>query len=148
MNAPLDSVLSEEDTYVVSQWDNRMGGKYAGYGVFPELQRIPGGEFQQWHIIATQKHPLLRYVLASVFHNIEIYSPYWFGVGKIGVLRLTGPICYSLTLAPALGRFSHRFVTTQEIGFEYSFYPRVNGVDQHTLEKNHYSNLKSPIVIH
>src|SRR4051812_25871095 len=46
----LDSILREDDQYILSQWDSYY--RSTGFGVWPDLAMIPGGEFQQWHVIA------------------------------------------------------------------------------------------------
>jgi len=146
MGMPLDKVLREEDELVLSQWRNRMGEEFVGAGLYPELNRIPGGEFQQWHVIAKAGHPLLMHVVNEVLLNIKNYSPHWFGVGKVGVLRLSGPICYSLCLAPHLAKHPIRFADIQTMGFSYSLYKQLGDKDFHTKSLTHYSALKEPIV--
>src|SRR5690349_628935 len=50
----LDSILQEDDQYILSQWSSY--DRSIGFGVWPDLAMIPGGEFQQWHVIAVSGH--------------------------------------------------------------------------------------------
>lgn len=142
---PLASVLKEQDTFILSQWANKMGQQFQGAGIYPELVRVPGGEFQQWHIVASARHPYLKTVIQSVLFNCANYHPAWFGVGKIGVLRLSGPICYTLAIAPIRLRHQHRIEDAAALGFQYTIYPKVGGAEHHTLGPDHYSRQREPI---
>jgi hypothetical protein len=57
-------------------------------------------ELQQWHIIASPKHPYLQAVIEQVKFNLDHYDPFRLDIGGLSVLRATGPIAYSLTLSP------------------------------------------------
>jgi len=146
MDVPLDEVIRPDDELILSQWRNRLGEEFPSAGLYPELTRIPGGEFQQWHVIASAGHPLLQIVINEVLLNIKNYSPFWFGVGKVGVLRLSGPICYTLSLAPHISRHKARLVDIQSMGFVYSIYKKLGDKDFHSKEPGHYSLLTEPIV--
>jgi len=140
---PLDEVLKPDDRFLLGQWDNRMGKPHVNMGAFAELERISGGEFQTWHIVATPNHPFLRKVIQDVLFNMEHYNTKWFGVGWKGVLRLSGPICYSLAIAPMLARYRHRFIDPAEAGFEYSIYQPFG---KHWSRPDHYSRQTAPII--
>jgi mannosyltransferase OCH1-like enzyme len=142
---PLDSVISDDDAYILSQWSNKAGEQYQGAGLHPELVRVPGGEFQQWHIVSTPRHPFLKYVIQNTIFNCANYHPNWFGVGKMGVLRLSGPICYTLTIAPLRFRHKHRIATAEQLGFEYSIYPKQGNAEYHSMRPDHYSRQIEPI---
>lgn len=144
---PLDSVISKDDTFILSQWPNRLGEQTQGAGLYPELVRIHGGEFQQWHIVSIPHHPFLKNVIQNAMFNCGNYHPSWFGVGKIGVLRLSGPICYTLAIAPLRFRYKHRIATAEQMGFEYSIYPKRGDNEYHSLNPNHYSRQKGPIFL-
>jgi hypothetical protein len=144
---PLSEVIRPDDQYLISQWDNGEDGDYPGWGVHRELARIAGGEFQQWYIAAASGHAFLRAVLERVFRNLRTYNPGLHGVGQQGVLRVTGPIPYTLAIHPLLGRYPHRIVDSwAELGLAYSIY----GKDGHREAfkeafGNHYSELSEPI---
>jgi mannosyltransferase OCH1-like enzyme len=123
---PLDEVLRTDDTYILSQWRNRQGEKEQGAGVIPPLFHIPGGEYQQWHVIAARGHPYLRAVIAQVLSNIDHYNPELNGVGKVGVLIATGPVPYTLTIHPIKEQFPHRVVqVSEDLGLEFSLYDQI-----------------------
>src|SRR5689334_1256818 len=44
---PLDEVLLPDDVFLLSQWRNRLGERYQGWGGVGDVPRVPGGEFQQ-----------------------------------------------------------------------------------------------------
>jgi hypothetical protein len=144
---PLDEVLRPDDQYILSQWRNKLGETYQGWGLYPDLSHFPGGEFQQWHIVARPQHPFLKSVIANVLRNIESYRPYNQGVGKIGVLRTTGPVAYTLSIVPFLKKFPYRFVDIQkDLNFSYSIYESSGFSFHQSIFKNHYSTLKEPLI--
>lgn len=140
---PLSAVIRPDDRFLISQWNNGPGEAYPEWGLHPELSRIPRGEFQQWYIAAAVGHPFLRAAIARVLRNLRTYNPGLHGVGQLGVLRVTGPIAYTLAIHPLLGRWPHRFVDSQaDLGFEYSIY----GKEGHKQAfGGHYSELDEPI---
>lgn len=140
---PIGDAVAEDDAYIISHWDNGPGGPYPGFGLHPELVDLPRGEFQQWHVIAAPGHPFLRRVIARVLANIERYRPWRDGVGKIGVLRATGPIPYTRAIAPVLDRHPHRVISSPaEIGLNFSI---GGGYDHGAVFTKHYSRLTTPV---
>jgi hypothetical protein len=141
---PIDDVLRGDEAFILSQWSNGPGQKYEGFGLKPEVAHIPGGEFQQWHVIAAPGHPFLQAVLLAVFDGIERYVPWRHGTGKVGVIRLTGPIVYTLTIAPLLADHPHRRITNEAVlSLDYSIAP---GDTHKTLFKAHYTASDVPVV--
>lgn len=140
---PLTEVIRPDDQYLISQWNNGPGQAYPDWGLHPELGRVPGGEFQQWYIAAAPGHPFLRAVIQRVVRNLRTYNPGLHGVGQLGVLRVTGPIAYTLAIHPLLERHPHRRVDSQgDLGLEYSIY----GKEGHKQVLGvHYSELDEPI---
>lgn len=98
LSLPLDSVIDPGDQYILSQWHNGPDGNDRNVGLHDELRHIDGGEFQMWHVIGSAGHPFLERVLLEVLGNIRNYSRERFGTGRMGVLRVTGPIAYSLAI--------------------------------------------------
>lgn len=142
---PLDENLKETDCYILTQWQNRLGEKFQGYGLHHELSRVPGGELQQWHLIASPKHPFLAAVIKKVLENIETYDPIKTGVGQYGVLRLTGPIPYTKAIIPIIQKYKCRLTSTNKIGLKYTIF---DGKKDHcTIMENHYSRLNEPVVL-
>jgi hypothetical protein len=144
---PLRDVLLVNDRYLLSTWRNGKGEKFEGVGQHEELRQFEHGEFQQWYIVASPGHPFLRAVIEGIFRNIDVYNPILHGVGGKGVFRVTGPIAYTLAIAPLLNLHQHRFADSDnDLGFEYSIL-RTNKAKVHKgLFKRHYSDLLDPII--
>lgn len=141
---PLGSVIRANDTFLLSQWRNSSDEKYAGWGLHDDINWVPGGEFQQWYIAAAPEHPFLAAVIANVVRNIKLYNKGLHGSGQYGVLRVTGPIAYTASIAPILHLFPHRRVDSEhDLGLIYSIYDDERHVK---LFKEHYSELRIPIV--
>lgn len=140
---PFDQVLRPDDRFILSQWENGPGTDRAVWGLHPELRHVPGGEFQQWFIAAAPGHPFLRAVIERILFNIDTYSAFRTGVG-LNVVRVTGPIPYTLAIQPLLDRYPHRRVRHDgELGLRYS----VMGYHAHHAHfRGHYSQRRTPIV--
>jgi hypothetical protein len=140
---PLDTVLRPDDRFLLSQWRNGPGEPFEGFGRHRQLAHVDGGEFQQWHIIAAPGHPFLRAVIQRVLHNLDRYNPGLHGAGQEGVLRVTGPIAYTLAIHPLLDRHPHRRVRSEvELGLRYSIY---DGSSHRDRLPAHYSKIHEPI---
>lgn len=138
---PLNTVLRHDDQYLLSQWDNGTGSAREGFGLHPELASIPGGEYQTHAIFAAPRHAFSRAAIDHIVHNIWNYKP-WSGVGKMGVVRTTGPSAYTLAVYPILATAPHRMVTEEELGLEFS----IKDYDHRSVFKKHYSVLTGPVV--
>ncbi len=146
---PLDEVLERNERFIIAQWPGGPEAKFKGAGWHEETKHIPQGEFQQWFVVATPGHPFLKAVIENVLRNFTVYNPALHGVGKRGVLRVTGPIAYTLAIEPLLARHPHRTVDAQrDLGFEYSIYPTVDKGDHAHLKlfKTHYSQSQVSLV--
>ena len=142
---PINEVLKADDQYILCSWQNLNGQKNDGAGFKKELFHIKGGEFQQWHIITIAGHPFLYAVIQSVLKNIVEYTPWKFGSGKEGVLKLTGPIAYTLAIYPLMQQYRHRYVRfDKDMGLVYT---AMNDLSHHMrVMTKHYSNSRSPII--
>jgi inositol phosphorylceramide mannosyltransferase catalytic subunit len=143
---PLDDVVSADDRYLLSQWQNGPGAPYQGIGLHRALGHIPGGEYQQWFIVAAPGHPFLRQVILRVFENIDKYARGHFGVGRKGVVAVTGPIAYTLAIHPLIGKYPCRRIDIcADAGFEYNVSGRQH---EQTVAGApvHYSRLRAPVV--
>lgn len=141
---PLDDIIRPEDRFILSHWDKSDRNSDC-WGRHAELEPWCDNEFQQWHIIAAPGHPFLKAVIQRVLGNIECYIPELHGTGAHGGLRVTGPIPYTLAIAPLLARHDQRLVENHEaLGLMYS---RFADRKQHrdTLGV-HYSKLRTPVV--
>ena len=144
---PLSEVIKPEFRFVVSQWPNKLGQRFKGLGLHPELVHVPGGEFQQWNIISEPRHPFLKAALEQAIYNIRIYTPKLFGIDSLGVLRLSGPIAYTKAIYPLLEHFPHDILNLDEIGIQYSIYEDEGVNHKHEKTPGHYGSIKEPIVL-
>jgi hypothetical protein len=146
LTRPLDPVLRSDDVYLLSRWRNAAGELYEGWGMHNRLKNIGGNEFQQWHIIAAPGHPFLRAVIEKVLRNIDDYNPVLHGTGKAGVLRVTGPIAYTQSIAPLLHQHRHRLVDAHdELGLIYSIFGADNKRAHKSVFAFHYTALNEPV---
>jgi len=149
MARPLNDGLRLEDQFLLAQWDNGEGGRNPRAGLWGDVAGVPGGEYQQWHVISVAGHPFLRAVILRVLENIAAYRPECAGVGKIGVLRVTGPIAYTLAIEEIRQRYPYRFVDPEkDLGISYSIFPDRGNANEHAkVFPVHYSKLTHPVVV-
>jgi hypothetical protein len=106
------------------------------------------GEFQQWHVIAAAKHPFLEAVIERVVRNIHDPANRELS-GKMGVIRLTGPVPYTRAIMPILHKHPYtRYRTDNDAGLVYTVMP---GNDGHMFLYNnkdnvHYSRFSHPVI--
>jgi hypothetical protein len=144
---PFDEVLLPDDAYLLSQWRNENGTNFAGWGIHPELRKIPGGEYQQWFIIAVPGHPFLRSVIERVLGNIDHYIPGLHRTGAHAVFRVTGPIAYSLAIAPLVTSAPCRLVDAErDLGLIYNIFSNLGPQGHKQIFKSHYAELKSSLI--
>ena len=144
---PIDEVVLPDDQYILSSWCNGPGEAYESFGLHDQVRHIPRGEYQQWHVIGCAGHPFLREVIKTVIHNIEDYKPWIHGVGRKGVLALTGPIAYTLAIHPLITLYNHRKVDTHDtLGLKYSIF-KLSNSHLKFYSAPHYTTLNESIVI-
>lgn len=144
MTKPLDEMIRPDDVFLLSQWRNHMGDFFQGWGLLPDLYKVPGGEYQQWHVIAAPGHPYLAQVIEDVLRNMRQYTTRWFGVGKQGVVRVSGPIAYTLAIAPIQSAWRHRIVDIEALGLHYSMY---RDPMHHMRAEGHYLRVNEPVML-
>lgn len=136
----LDEVLLPEDEIVLSQW-TVLNGKPSSH---PELRHISGCEYVNFFIASSRANPLLKAVIEEVAQKVANYR-FWDGVGRKGVLRITGPIAYSLTIEANRADHPHRIANMEnDLHLEFSFYG--DHFSHRTRLGQHYSELHRPIV--
>jgi hypothetical protein len=141
---PLDEVLQPNDRYILSHWRNKPGESHEGFGMSKEVGHLAGGEYQQWHIIAAPGHPFLKAVVETVLTSIDKYRPWLHGTGGIGVLRLTGPLAYTLAIHPLLATASYRAVADESaVGLQYNIYKTTS---HRAVYKTNYSLLTESVI--
>lgn len=133
---PLSEIILPDDEYLLSYWDLPIQSKLTGNKM---------GEYQQWHIICRPRHPFLYEVIQQVIKNIDNYDADSIGVGKLAVLKVTGPIAYTKTIKPIIDKYNHRIVELNEfVGLKYNNI----GVSHKGLFSNkHYSHITDPVII-
>ena len=137
---PLSQIIKPEDKYILSYWDNI---DFPLWGKQHKELINPLGEFQQWHIIAVKGHPFLAAVIDAVTKKINTYNPYFHGVGKKGVVNVTGPVIYSNTIYPLIQKYPCTIYESEKsIGLIYSVFNH----NHHLQFKQHYSTLLYPII--
>ena len=145
LTVPLDTVITDDDAFLLSYWKNKAGDEFEGFGIHPELD-AQKGEFQQWHVIGAPGHPFLKAVIEAVLSNIDTYLPSLHGVGQHGVVRLTGPVAYTLAINSLLRSHACRIAGgEEEIGLKYSIYKKYSHM--HIAKAGHYTVLKDSIIL-
>lgn len=135
MKFPLNNIIWPDDEYILSHWNWPCQGS---------ILNSENGEFQQWHIICRPQHPFLAAVIKNVIENIKTYR-ISDGVGKPGVLKVTGPIAYTEAILPILNQYNHRLIESNDyIGLIYN-----NLKESHIklFSNGHYSKISEPIII-
>ena len=143
---PIDEIIRPDDRLILAQWSQTERFVDSGRHDWDLGGRIEGGELQQWHVICAPGHPYLQAVIHTVMRNIDCYIPGMHGSGRAAVLRVTGPIAYTLAMASLLASKQHRLVAGhEEIGLEYSVFPD-NADHKRLFAGAHYSELTVPVV--
>lgn len=145
LRKPLTDVLHADDRYLLSGWKDSGTPQFDGWGVHKVDGNAIFEEYQQWYIACAPGHPFLKAVIERVLWNIENYIPSRHGVGKPGVLNLTGPVAYTLSIRPLLHLHQHRIVRSHsDLGFQYSIFGTSDG--HNSLFTAHYSDLSESVV--
>ena len=144
---PLKDVLTKDDRYLLSYWQNGPNSKQPDIGLHSCISN-PFGELQQWHIVAVKGHPFLKAVIENVCNNIQNYNPLIHETGRWGVINLTGPIAYSLAIEANLDKYPHRLERDNtKFGFVYSIFQLKDfGFSHHKLLNKHYTLLDDSII--
>lgn len=141
---PIDYVITGNKGFIGSYWSNSPGERYEGLGLHVPTAGAPRSELQQWHVIAAPGHPFLKAVIERVLANIVAYRPWRDGVGKTGVLKLTGPVLYTQAILPLLDRYPCMVVANEAaLSLGYSI---LENLDHVRLFQRDYSYSLRPIV--
>jgi hypothetical protein len=139
---PLDYLTAKNESFVVSHWPNDQDSQYRNWGKHPELSEK--GEFINGVIISEAKNRILLDVIKAVVRNIEQYSPLKNGVGAPAVLRLTGPVAYTLAVEQSAFRESLTKTDFFSHGYRVSIYD--NDKIHMSMSKLHYGRRLNPII--
>jgi mannosyltransferase OCH1-like enzyme len=145
----LNEVISSNDQYILSHWENQPGECHDGWGMrHQELKCFKQGEYQQWHIITVKGHPYLKKIILQVIDNIKQYNILRDDSGRKGVIKMTGPIVYTQQIESIKHLYPFREVNIkQDFGIEYSIYQSLdNKKNHHHIFKKHYSKNIRPVV--
>lgn len=141
---PLDRVFRPEDQFLLSQWPE-LRDRPAEQSRSPGLSQVAGDEYVQWFVASAPQHPFLSKVIDNVVRNIHSYDPFREGVGKLAVLRVTGPIAYTLAIHPIRDAHQHRYVDFEkDLGLVFSIHGRFDA--HHRVYGLHYGTLTRPVV--
>tara|TARA_B110000858_G_scaffold14024_1_gene14167 strand:+ start:2873 stop:3661 length:789 start_codon:yes stop_codon:yes gene_type:complete len=136
-----DSIIKPKDEYILTHWGNYGSNFNHRISYWNEELNNEYGEYCNWNIIIKKEHPLMKEIIDNVTYNINNYSIEKYGIGKKGVLFLTGPVAYSKIILNnnyKLNIYNNYY----DIGLVY------NTIKDHTkLFKKHYSYLNSPIIL-
>jgi hypothetical protein len=136
---PLDEILRRDDRFIVSQWDNGPDGKFPDVGFRKSIDDVPGGEYEQWFIIAEPGHPFLAAALERALHNIETYNPFIHGYGAKSVLRVVGPDVYTRGIRSLEKELPHRRICSWREGLAYTMLPEFQ--THAKLDKHYYGRV-------
>ena len=153
--------IKETDELLLSHWDNEPGQAHANWGKWDEINNV-SGEFINWLIIAKKKHPFMRKVIETITKNIheeETKTPCL--TGRYGVLKLTGPIAYTICLQECIEKSKspqHRLFNHKKHLIYYSIFEGENDLSFIQMDEqykefklqygsNHYSKNKTPILL-
>jgi len=143
---PLTSCIKNDDQFLLSHWNNEKEITiHKEFVSFPNLLNC--GEYIQWCIISQRGHKYLKYVIWGVIQNIYNYNILKDNIGRSGVVRLTGPIIYSVEIEKRLSMYNHRKCSvSNDLGIVYSLYEYSKLSHEKIFTRKHYSQLISPIV--
>lgn len=152
LTKPLDEVLTPDDKFILTHWDNLPGGEYEGLAMHAEVAFLPRGEYVQWCIASVAGHPFLRAVILQTLRNIDQYDPFVHKAGLWGVLRTTGPVMYTKTIEsirPTLrSGIDYRLLNKpQDIALRYSIYDSEGIYGHKKALKVNYNKACTPIIL-
>ena len=140
---PLESVITESDKLITSNWPEHLDGTDISH--WGRHKQLNTPEFQNWFILSESGNEILQKVIATVLHNIENYCAFRDGVGRDGVLSMTGPVAFTKVLQEKNNLANIRIVSNEEIGLKYSIFGG-NDPKHIALQKNHYTKNFHPIL--
>jgi len=144
---PLDSILRDDDLFIISQWDNGPNGKFPGVGMHRRIKDIPGGEYEQWFVLSAPGHPYLANVITRVLQNIEGYNAFRFGHGGSGLLTTIGPYAYTRAIREEENLGLHRKICAWDEGLRYTMFD--NLYSHQRIDEGHYrKKMLPPVTAH
>lgn len=141
LSRPLNSIVMDDTKFILAYWE------LASDGYHPEIED-ENGEFEQWHVISVSGHPFLKSVINNICRNIAVYNPFLDGRGAIATLKVTGPIAYSLAIAPLVKLWPHTIGKDSDFGLIYSIFNhnQATKLSHRNIFKSHYTRSLYPVV--
>ena len=141
---PLDEIILPDDHFILSKWDNKPGGLFEDMGFHKRLRAVEDGEYEQWFIISEPGHPFLAETIENMLQIIETYNPFVYRDGAMGVLNVTGPVVYTLSIHGIKDQHKARQITSWKEGLQYTLLE--SPVAHQAFDKGHYSRItKLPV---
>ncbi len=137
---PLDNIFSPRDGFILSHWTEEDRSHFTG--LHQEVECTGQGEYQQWFVIGEAGHPYLEKVILKVLENIHCYNRKEFGVGRMGVLRTTGPIPFTTAIFKVLNEHDHKFIDYRECGLVYKKIKT-----RFAFDHTHYSMMDEDVIL-
>jgi len=141
---PFDNILGNRE-YLLMKWPSWpkvvINGIPSEVGSYKELLDAGlNGEIVNWGFAFSKGHEALDVVINNVKDNIKNYSPSIFGIGKPAVLRISGPVAFTLA-CNSVGLYKQA-IYCDHVGVKYTILK-----DTKTHRKMydlHYSAVKEP----
>ena len=163
IDAKPNEFISPTDELILSRWDNKNGQQHEGWGLHKDIDGFTGEEYINWFIAASPKHPYLLEVINLVASNINEESGKLKSLhGKDGVLRITGPIPYTIAITKCISEDKntrYRVFNYWESKIKYSIFEEFEGQSNNLFgtekekinsknqyNQGHYSRLRERII--
>jgi mannosyltransferase OCH1-like enzyme len=135
-----DNIIKNDDEFILTHWKKPSWAK---------LLSNPNGEFVNWFIACKPKHIFLKNTIKNIIIELVKINKNKTNVfGKLGVLKMTGPIMYTKSILNDIKNVKntkYRIIPNHDdIGLEY-----LCSKKSHTkIMKDHYSKNKKRIINH
>lgn len=154
---PLDDVIKSSDECILATSCKQIKGRRRCLWTGHKNKKLPvplwypsDGEFMNWFLISRPSHPILARVIEDCVRAIRQYSVEVYGVGKMAVLMLTGPLRYTDSILHYLEDHPEtkytRYDDFGEIGLKYKMMG--GNIPYHRVYTNrHYKLVDEPVVL-
>ncbi len=148
LTKPLNQVIHDSDSCVLSRWNHSQDSPHRGWGNHPDIASEYRPAFQQWFLVSEPGHPFLAAVIEKVLANIEGFNAFkHYRNSWNAVIVTTGEVAYTNAIGPLLANHNHRITDIQkEMGFRYSIFLDDSGVYGHRKPGSHYTEQSKPLI--
>lgn len=140
MEKPLDTIINAEDEFITSNWHSERETPWNHFGGWGDVSHVPGGEYQQWFVIANKGNKILEKIINQVLSNINNYEFSIHGSGMNAVFALTGPCVYTRVVFNNINNYKVRFIDSALEGIIYHAIPSEK-------QTTNYRNQTLPVVL-